>query len=134
MLKSQILIKMKLEKELFYYFVFGVLTTVVNIAVYLFFARLCGVNYLISNVIAWVLSVLFAFFTNKFWVFESRNVNIVKEISLFFAGRLFSGFIDFALMFLFIGVFLFDDFASKIVIQIVVVVLNYVFSKFIVFK
>lgn len=125
---------MRIEKELFFYIVFGVLTTVVNILTYLFFTKLCGINYLISNILAWFLSVLFAYITNRIWVFESKNTNILKEISLFFGGRIFSGVLDTGLMYLFIDILLIGDFFSKIVIQIIVVIVNYVFSKLIVFK
>ena len=56
---------MKLGKELVFYLIFGILTTLVNIVVYLFFTKLCGVDYIISNIIAWILSVLFAYITNR---------------------------------------------------------------------
>lgn len=124
---------MKLEKELFWYVVFGVLTTVVNIVVYFVFTYF-GVNYLVSNIIAWFLSVLFAYATNRRWVFESKSPNIIKECALFFSGRIFSGVIDTGLMYLFIDILSIGDAVSKIVIQVIVVVLNYVISKWIVFK
>lgn len=125
---------MKLERELFLYMFFGVLTTLVNIAVYLFFTRLLGVNYLISNILAWTLSVLFAYVTNRIWVFESRNNDILKEMALFFAGRIFSGVVDTGLMWLLIDVLFVGDAISKIIVQVIVVVLNYVLSKAVVFK
>lgn len=125
---------MRLDKELFLYVVFGVLTTVVNIVVYYLFAPILGVNYLISNVIAWFLSVLFAYVTNRKWVFESKSSDILKECGLFFGGRIFSGVVDTALMWLFIDVLTIGDMFSKIVIQVIVVVLNYVISKWVVFK
>ena len=125
---------MDLKKHLTLYIIFGVLTTLVNISVYLFLTKICGVNYLISNIIAWVLSVLFAYITNRRWVFESESHNILKEMSLFFSGRLFSGIVDTLLMFLFIDILFIDDFISKIIIQVIVIVLNYLFSKVIVFK
>lgn len=125
---------MKLENELILYVVFGILTTLVNIAVYLFFAKLCGINYLISNILAWIFSVLFAYVTNRIWVFESKSSDILKEMSLFFTSRLFSGIVDTGLMYLFIDILLIGDFISKIIIQVIVVILNYVASKFIVFK
>ena len=124
---------MKLEKELFWYVVFGILTTVVNIVVYFIFSRL-GVNYLISNILAWFLSVLFAYVTNRRWVFESKSSNVLKECGLFFSGRIFSGIIDTGLMYLFIDILSIGDVVSKIVIQVIVVVLNYVISKWVVFK
>lgn len=125
---------MKLEKELFMYVVFGILTTLVNIIVYLFFAKVLNVNYLYSNIIAWILSVLFAYITNRIWVFESTSKNIIGEISLFFGGRLFSGVLDTALMFVFIDLLMLGDLFSKIIIQIIVVIINYLLSKFIIFK
>lgn len=125
---------MKLEKELLMYVIFGVLTTLVNIVVYYISAQLLGINYLISNIIAWFLSVLFAYVTNRQWVFESKSPDILKECILFFSGRIFSGAVDTVLMWLFIDVLTIGDMASKIIIQVIVVVLNYVISKWVVFK
>lgn len=125
---------MRFEKEFTLYVVFGFLTTIVNILVYLFFTKLCGVNYIISNVIAWVLSVLFAYITNRIWVFERKNTNIIKEVLTFFAGRMFSGALDTGLMYLFVDVLMTGDVFAKIVVQVVVVIVNYLFSKLIVFN
>lgn len=125
---------MKLDRELFLYVVFGTLTFFVNILVYFFFEGVLGVNYIISNILAWFFSVLFAYVTNRIWVFESKSTNILKEMSLFFGGRIFSGVVDTGLMYLFIDIMSLGDTFSKIVVQIIVVILNYVFSKLIVFK
>lgn len=124
---------MRIEKELFWYVVFGALTTLVNIVVYFLLSRL-GINYLVSNVFAWFFSVLFAYVTNRRWVFESKGTNILKECALFFSGRIFSGVVDTALMWLFIDMLTIGDMVSKVVIQVIVIVLNYVISKWIVFK
>lgn len=125
---------MRFEKEVIFYIIFGILTTLVNIGVYLFFTKFLGVNYIVSNILAWFFSVLFAYITNRIWVFESDNENILKEIILFFSGRLFSGVVDTVLMFIFIDLLFINDSISKIIIQIIVVILNYIISKFIVFK
>ena len=125
---------MRLDKELVLYVIFGTLTFFVNVIVYFLFESLFGVNYIISNVIAWFFSVLFAYVTNRIWVFESKSPNILKEMSLFFGGRIFSGVVDTGLMYLFIDILTIGDLISKIVVQIIVVILNYVFSKLIVFK
>ncbi|MBQ6443088.1 MAG: GtrA family protein [Methanosphaera sp.] len=125
---------MDLKKELILYVVFGVLTTVVNIIAYVVFAKFLNVDYIISNIIAWFLSVLFAYITNRIWVFESKSDNILREISLFFGGRLFSGVVDTSLLYLMVDILLVGDFVSKVVTQIIVVVLNYVISKLVVFK
>lgn len=125
---------MEIKKELLSYVVFGVLTTIVNFVVYLFFTRICGVNYIISNIISWFLSVLFAYITNRIWVFESSNANIIKEGVVFFVGRLFSGILDTGLMILFIDILTVGDLIAKVIVQVVVVIFNYVYSKWIVFK
>ena len=124
----------KFDRELVLYVVFGAFTFFVNIAVYFLFEDVLGVNYLISNIIAWFFSVLFAYITNRIWVFESKSPDILKEMALFFGGRIFSGVVDTALMYLFIDVMMIGDSISKIVVQIIVIVLNYIFSKLIVFK
>lgn len=125
---------MKLDRELVLYVFFGSLTFLVNIVTYFFFEDLLGINYLISNVLAWFFSVLFAYITNRIWVFESKSPDILKEMSLFFGGRIFSGAVDTGLMYLFIDILMIGDLISKIVVQVIVIILNYVFSKLIVFK
>ncbi|WP_405277686.1 GtrA family protein [Methanobrevibacter sp.] len=125
---------MKLDRELVLYVFFGSLTFLVNIVTYFFFKDLLGINYLISNVLAWFFSVLFAYITNRIWVFESKSPKILKEMSLFFGGRIFSGAVDTGLMYLFIDVLIIGDLISKIVVQVIVIILNYVFSKLIVFR
>ena len=124
---------MRLDKELFWYVVFGTLTTIVNIVVY-FALEYIGVNYIISNIIAWFLSVLFAYVTNRIWVFESRSPDILKEMTLFFSGRIFSGVLDTALLYLFVDILTLGNTFSKIAVEIIITILNYLLSKLIVFK
>ena len=82
---------MSLKKELILYLIFGILTTIVNIVVYLIFAKFLNIDYIISNIFAWFFSVLFAYVTNRIWVFERKTNNIIKEATLFYGGRIFSG-------------------------------------------
>ncbi|MBR3156733.1 MAG: GtrA family protein [Methanobrevibacter sp.] len=124
----------KIDRELILYVVFGAFTFFVNLISYFFFANMLGINYLVSNAIAWFLSVLFAYITNRIWVFESKSPNILKEMSLFFGGRIFSGVVDMLLMYTFIDLLVLDSSISKIIVQIIVIILNYIFSKLIVFK
>ena len=124
----------KIDRDLILYVVFGAFTFFVNLISYFFFADVLGTNYLVSNAIAWFLSVLFAYITNRIWVFESKSPNILKEMSLFFGGRIFSGVVDMLLMYTFIDLLVLDSTMSKIVVQIIVIILNYIFSKLIVFK
>ena len=124
----------KKYRELILYGIFGVLTTIVNILVYYICSNLLHIHYLISTIIAWVISVLFAYTTNRKFVFESKNKNIVKEIISFFSFRILSGIIDVAIMYIFVDIFKWDDLIVKILSNVVVIILNYIFSKLFIFK
>ena len=121
-------------KEIIMYLVFGVLTTVVNIVVYFLSAELLQINYLIYNALAWFLSVLFAYITNRKYVFESSSQNILKEAVSFFSSRLATGILDMVLMWLFVYFNVVNDVIAKVIVNVIVVVLNYVLSKLVVFK
>lgn len=138
-------------KELISYVFFGVLATIVSILSFKLFDVLLGPQlYLLSNVISWIITVIFAYFTNKIWVFESKSWKanvLVKEIVSFFGARVFSLVVEEAGLWLMIdqmdmGGISWDILAfsisgnmiAKIIMQVVVVILNYVFSKLIIFK
>ena len=94
-------------------------------------------QYLVSTAIAWVLSVLFAYFTNRVWVFQSTASGtkaILREIGSFFGCRLLSGAIDMGIMFLCVSVLGLPDKLIKILANVVVIILNYLFSKLFIFK
>jgi putative flippase GtrA len=131
--------KLRLQKHLLnrmvcLYLIFGILTTVVNIVLYIFFTYSLEIYYIYSNVLAWFFSVVFAYITNRIWVFESKSRKILLEFTLFVGGRLFSGFLDTFLLYVFVGLFNFNNLLSKIAIGIFIVILNYIFSRDIVFK
>ena len=125
---------MNLKKELLTYIIFGILTSIINIGTYLILTDVFHVYYVFSNIFAWILSVFFAYFTNRTWVFESENKNIIKEISRFYSARLFTGVIDTLLMIVFIDVLSLENTFSKLVTAVVIITLNYLFSKVIIFK
>lgn len=123
-------------KEVLWYAFFGGLTTLVNIVSFYLLDKL-GINLYVSNLFAWILSVIFAFLTNKFFVFNSTDFkycSVIKEMVSFFFFRLLSLGIDMFGMYLFINMFNINKIASKIFINIVVIVANYIFSKLFVFK
>ena len=127
----------KRYKETISYLIFGILSTIVNIATYVFFSRIIKINFIISNIIAWFVAVIFAYITNKFFVFESKNINIkfiLKEITSFMSLRIVSGLTELILMYIMINIMLINDFIVKIITNIVVVILNFIFSKLIIFK
>ena len=124
-------------KDIIPYAVFGVLTTLVNIAVYWLMANPLGLGVMPSTIIAWIAAVLFAYITNRKWVFHSeantRN-EIIKEIISFFACRLATGVVDWACMFIFVDVLHLNDVVIKTAANILVIILNYIASKLIIFK
>ena len=122
------------NKEVVLYIIFGVLTTLVNIMSYLFFAKICGINNLLSNIMAWFFSIIFAYVTNRILVFESKNEKVLHEFALFITGRGLSGILDSLLFYILVVSLMFNDVISKIFINIIVVIINYVLSKKIIFK
>ena len=122
------------NREIIMYLVFGVLTTVVNIVVYYIFSNLLHMNYLFSNAMAWFLSVLFAYVTNRKYVFDSKNNQIIKEAISFFGSRLATGIMDMVLMWFLVNFNIVNDVVAKVVVNVIVVILNYILSKLVVFK
>ncbi|MFY9199037.1 MAG: GtrA family protein [Acutalibacteraceae bacterium] len=142
-----------LNKEVILYIVFGVLTTVVNLVVFTICNRafdgtnflnsdflsflFLGKPYLLSNTIAWIVAVVFAFFTNKMFVFQSKSFeikNLLKELTSFLGARVFSLIVEQIGLFILIDKVLLNELVSKIILGIVVVILNYFFSKLFIFK
>ena len=124
-------------KEILMYLIFGVLTTVVNIVSYFLLARILHIDTVVSTVIALILSILFAYITNKIFVFESKTntaKELLKEIISFFGCRAFTGILDVAFMYITDEVFNLNDMIMKIISNIVVIIVNYIFSKLIIFK
>ena len=124
-------------RDMIPYMIFGVLTTLVNIAAYWLLAHPLGLSTVPSTVIAWVLAVLCAYVTNRKWVFHSeaktRN-EIIKEGVSFYLCRLGTGVLDWLGMYVMVDVLHWNDLIVKIAVNIVVIVLNYVASKLIVFR
>lgn len=124
-------------QELIIYLVFGVLTTVVNYLVYLPCYNLLGLNASVSNMIAWLVAVIFAFVTNKPFVFRSYDWSsevVIPELTKFVATRIGSGAMETAILFLAVDLAGMNGNIWKIVTSVLVVVLNYVGSKLLVFR
>lgn len=132
----QLLLKKFINRETISYLFFGILTTVVNYAVY----ELCkcsGLHYTLSTALAWAAAVAFAFVTNKLFVFESKSWEsslVFREVSKFVTCRLVSGFFDLLYMILVVELFSMNDSLAKLTANIFVVMINYIFSKLIIFK
>ena len=110
---------------------------VMELITYLLLTRTFSVNIYLSNAIAWIISVLFAFVTNKTLVFESKDKSgktVTREIISFFACRIMSLGIDMASMYAMVTILKWNDFVGKIIANVIVIILNYVFSKLLVFR
>ena len=87
-----------------------------------------------ANVISWIIAVTFAYFTNRSFVFKQKNKANLKEATSFYASRVSTLLVDMLLMYILVTRLHFDDKIIKIIVQVIVIILNYIFSKFIVFK
>lgn len=151
-------------REILTYLIFGVLTTAVNLLTFYIFKKIFiavgwdgvlnsllgsagfekalallgkGTDYLDATVIAWTVAVIFAFVTNKLIVFESKSwapAVAGKEFVGFIGARLFSLLVELVFMFVTVTVLGMNEFLAKIIVQIIVVILNYVFSKLLIFR
>lgn len=151
-------------REIITYIIFGVLTTAVNLVTFYIFKKIfisigwegvfnkllgsagwdkalellgSGTDYLDATVIAWTVAVIFAFVTNKLIVFESKSWKPAvagKEFVGFIGARLFSLLVELVFMFVMVTLLKWNDFVAKLIVQVIVVILNYIFSKLLIFK
>lgn len=124
-------------KDVIPYLFFGVCTTAVNVVVYWLFAHVFGVGTMASTLIAWILAVLFAYVTNRKWVFPSKaqtQQEIIRELVSFLGCRIVTGIVDWLGMFVFVEILGLYDVVIKFICNVMVIILNYVASKLIVFK
>lgn len=123
-------------RELITYAIFGALTTLVNFIVYFLCKDLFHIYYITSNIIAWFVSVLFAFFTNKLYVFQKKDFSwkdTSMEFMKFAAGRVLSGAFETGFLYVTVDFFHLGENLMKLIASIVVVIINYAYSKLFVF-
>lgn len=130
--KEQIKKLYKKNKEVINYIIVGALTTLVSISSY-WLIRFVLKNYIILSILSWICAVSFAYITNRLFVFESKEEDIVKEIFKFISCRLITLLLELVLMIIFVDLLQINDMISKIILQVVVLVLNYILSKLFVF-
>lgn len=124
-------------KETILYLFFGGLSTVINILVYYITTRFFSFNIILANIFAWIIAVIFAFITNKFFVFESKDKEfsyVLREVSSFIGYRVLSLIVEMVMMNYMINILLINDFIVKIFTNIIIIILNYLFSKIFIFK
>ena len=124
-------------KSFLMYAVFGVLTTVVNIVSYYLCYNSIRIPNILSTIIAWILAVLFAFITNKLWVFDSKSFDLKilrHELLTFFGCRLATGILDVAIMYVAVDLLSWNSVIWKLISNILVIVINYIASKLLIFN
>lgn len=127
------------NKEIVNYLIFGVLTTVVSLATYYLLALTIlnpenALELQIANIISWITCVTFAYITNRKYVFDSQEKNILKEMAKFYSARLLVLPIDMGFMYLFVTKLRLNDKIIKIIVQVIIIIANYILSKLVVFK
>ncbi|AIK49247.1 GtrA family protein [Bacillus atrophaeus] len=119
------------------YIIMGIFTTAVNISSFYILVEILDTDYKTATVIAWILSVLFAYITNKIYVFQQKTSDmrsLIRELTAFFSVRLLSLGIDLGMMILLVSQFHTNETLAKILDNVVIVVVNYIASKWLVFK
>jgi len=128
---------MKKYRSFILYAVFGVFTTAVNLIVYHLCYYQAGMSNTLSNILAWIMAVTFAYLTNKSWVFDSRSWAwpvLRKEIPAFVSCRLATGIMDLIIMYVCVDILNWHAMLMKFVSNVLVILLNYIFSKLVIFK
>lgn len=131
------IIKKFMTKEVILYIVFGVLTTIVNILTFYILTNYAHITENISNIIAIILAVIFAYITNRKLVFNSKAKTVSEifaEIFKFFSARFFTMLVEFFGFMLLFDVMHIPNLISKIIITVLVIILNFFLSKFFAFK
>ncbi|WP_283679123.1 GtrA family protein [Lentilactobacillus sp. Marseille-Q4993] len=124
-------------REVISYLFWGVLTTAVNLGTFWLIHHFTSIGWLVNNTIAWFVSVLFAYITNKAYVFHSASttrLDIIKEIFFFFTGRIGSLGVEYVILYVGITLLSGNEMLVKLIDNVVIVVINYFWSKWAVFK
>ena len=127
----------KKYKSIINYLFFGISSTIINIITYQLCYKIFEIKNIPSNIIAWIITILFAFITNKLWVFKN-DVNdfkgIFKEFVVFIGCRILTGIFDMIIMYIGVDLLSFNSLIIKMLSNIIVITLNFIFSKLIIFK
>lgn len=128
---------MKKYKELILYLIFGMLTVMVNLVSYYILTRVGEFQIYAANIISWFIAVLFAYITNKIFVFKSKELKmkfIFKEATSFFVARILTCIIELLIIYIGVNLMAQNDLFIKIISNIIVIIINYIFSKVVIFR
>lgn len=124
-------------RELTLYGICGALSTILDVGLFWIFANIFDFHYLVANAIAWILAIIFSFLANKYFVFESKSFKRdvwVKEAAEFFCARGLACGIDMGGMYILVSVLDINKNYAKLIVTLVVIIINYIISKFWIFK
>ena len=127
------------NQEIISYLIIGFLTTLVSLITYYIVTKIFlnpknATELQLANIISWITSVVFAYITNRKYVFKSKNKNIVKECTTFITSRILTLILEMIAMFIIVTIFKYNDKIGKLISQILVIIGNYIISKLLVFK
>ena len=122
------------DEELWNYLIVGGLTTLVSIVSFGLCSKAMNLDLITSNILSWICAVLFAYYTNRLFVFRSKNKNVIKEFISFTGSRVLTLLLDTGLMVLMVKSMKIDELIAKILVQFIIVIANYIISKLIVFR
>lgn len=125
------------HKQIILYLFFGVCTTVINTICYAVLYEWLGIVNIVSTIVAWFVAVVFAFVTNKRYVFESQRAKLsdkLREFTSFFGCRILTGILDVIIMAVAVDYLKWNSIIWKFISNIIVTIMNYIASKFVIFK
>ena len=127
------------NQEIINYLIVGFLTTLVSLITYYIITKIFlnpknATELQLANIISWITSVIFAYITNRKYVFKSKNKKVLKECTTFITSRILTLILDMVAMFLIVTIFKYNDKIGKLISQILVIIGNYIISKLLVFK
>lgn len=130
---------LKKYSEIIRYLMVGILTTIVSLGVYYgcvltIFDPNNALQLQLANIFSWIAAVTFAYFMSHYFVFQSHEKNLIHEAAAFYSARLLTLFIDMALMFILVTLCNTNDKIAKLIVQVIITIANYIFSKLFVFK
>lgn len=120
-------------REQILYLIFGVLATIISVVSFALCVKIWCIDPLLSNILSWVAAVVFAYFTNRFYVFQVQKGNAIKQFCKFISGRLFTLLLEETVFLLLMRSFS-EEMIIKAICQSIVIVTNYLISKLIVFR
>ena len=134
---NKIIEALRKNKQLLLYLFFGICTTAINTICYWLLYDVLPFGNLLSTILAWLAAVIFAFITNKLFVFESKRTSTqecINEVVSFFGCRLLTGILDVVIMAVAVDMLRWNGLLWKLISNIIVTIINYIASKFWIFK